>query len=123
MFLCDTKVIDSPDAVELLAVLIEDQLLDGPLSVIMSARLVRLMETLITKELRISLLNDYQLSSYGQLQRLLPLLSLEEELRNALHNGLISDKVGPSLSRSKQAERSICGAAASRPSMPYVQAW
>jgi len=88
------KIIDSSDPAELLAVIIEDQLLDGPFSIIMKARLIRLMEALIPKELQISLISDLQLGSYGQLQRLLPLLALEEELRNALHFGSISDKVG-----------------------------
>lgn len=88
------RVADVSDSVELLATILEDQRLSGPLSAIMSARFLKLTDSLIPKESRDAVMTQLHLGSYGHLQRLLPLLTLEQSIRDSIHNDDISDKVG-----------------------------
>lgn len=88
------KVVNISGPSELLTTILEDQQLSGPLSVIMIACLLKLTETLIPQESRNALIEQLDIGSYGQLQRLLPLLNLEQSIRDAIHRGSISDKVG-----------------------------
>lgn len=90
--LCRVVNISGPS--DLLTTILEDQRLSGPLSVIMIARLLKLTETLIPRESRNTLIEQLDIGSYAQLQRLLPLLNLEQPIRDAIHRGSISDKVG-----------------------------
>ncbi len=88
------RVVDISDPAKLLATIHEDQRLSGPLSAIMTARFLKLTEALIPQESRDPVIKELNLGSYGQLQRLLPLLTLEQSIRDSIHNGDISDKVG-----------------------------
>ena len=88
------KVIHPPDPLDLLAVILEDQLLAGPLSVIMTARFITLLESLIVKEERSSVLKELKFGPYEHLKRFTPLLDLEVPIRDALHRGTIADSVG-----------------------------
>ena len=90
--LCRVVTISGPP--ELLATILEDQRLSGPLSVIMTARLLKLTETLLPRESRNAFIKQMEIGSYAQLQRLLPLLNLEQPIRDAIHRGSISDNVG-----------------------------
>lgn len=90
--LCRVVNISGPS--ELLTTIFEDQRLSGPLSVIMIARLLKLTETLIPQGSRKALIEQLDIGSYGQLKRLLPLLNLEQPIRDAIHRGSISEKVG-----------------------------
>ena len=88
------KVIQASTPRDLLAVILEDQLLAGPLSVIMTARFISLLESLISKEERSVVTKELKLGSYGYLKRFTPLLDLEVPIRDALHRGSIADSVG-----------------------------
>ena len=88
------KVIQPSVPRDLLAVILEDQLLAGPLSVIMTARFITLLESLISKEDRSTVLNGLRLGSYEHLKRFTPLLDLEVPIRDAFHRGIIADSVG-----------------------------
>ncbi len=88
------RVADISDPGELLATILEDQRLSGPLSAIMSARFLKLTDSLIPQESRDTVIKQLHLGSYGHLQRLLPLLTLEQSIRDSIHNEDISDKVG-----------------------------
>lgn len=88
------RVADVSDSGELLATILEEQRLSGPLSAIMSARFLKLTETLIPQGARDTVITQLRLGSYGKLQRLLPLLTLEQSIRDSIHNEDISDKVG-----------------------------
>lgn len=88
------RVVEVSDSAELLATIHEDQRLSGPLSAIMTARFVKLTDALIPQESRDPVIKQLNLGSYGQLQRFLPLLALEQSIRDAIHNGAVSDKVG-----------------------------
>ena len=90
--LCRVVNVSGPS--ELLTTILEDQRLSGPLSVIMNARFLKLTEKLIPQESRNAIIKPMEIGSYGQLQRLLPLLNLEQPIRDAIHRGSISDKVG-----------------------------
>ena len=93
--LCRVVTVSGPP--ELLTTILEDQRLSGPLSVIMTARLLKLTETLLPRGSRNTLIKQMEIGSYVQLQRLLPLLDLEQPIRDEIHCGSISDKVGLTL--------------------------
>lgn len=81
---------------DLLLLIIEDQKLSGPLSVIEKARYWQLCRQMLDKQHLHNLLSA-ALGSRGYLERLLPLLGLEQPIRNDIHNGLISDHTGREL--------------------------
>ena len=99
------RVADVSDSAELLATILEDQRLSGPLSAIMSARFLKITDSLIPQDSRDTLIKQLHLGSYGHLRRLLPLLTLEQSIRDSIHNDNISDKVGLILSSLSPEDR------------------
>ena len=82
------------DNLEMLNLVLEEQMLSGPLSVIMKARFFRLCQEMLDSIQIKELLTDKQIGSFDHLSRLLPLLSLEQSIKDQLHQGIISEKTG-----------------------------
>jgi len=91
------RIVESDDPVEILLTVLEDQRLSGPLCAIMTARFLRLVESYLPEHSRSMFIAQSNIGSYGQLKRHLPLLNLELPIRDAVHNGTISEKIGLSL--------------------------
>ena len=88
------RVVEIDDSAEMLMTVLEDQRLSGPLSAIMTARFLRLVESQIPVNSRHTFIAQMNIGSYGQLQRQAVFLKLEQPIRDAIHKGMISDKIG-----------------------------
>ena len=91
------RVVAPAEAVELLAIILEEQRLSGPLCAIMTARFLKLVESLVPGESRNEVMEQLNVESYRKLRRFLPLLMLEQPIRDAIHRQVVSDKTGLTL--------------------------
>jgi len=96
---------DLPGKNQLLGIILEDQLLAGPLTSITKARFLKLCLSLLTLEHTKQIIALSHLGSYGQLHRLLPLLTLEKPLIEMMHRGEMSEKIGLELLTVDQKDR------------------
>lgn len=87
------RVIEQSGPSDLLAVILEDQQLYGPLSVIMITRFYKLVDSLVPKSSGKKLFGQFNIGSYDHIRRYLPLLKLEQPIIDDIHLGRISDKV------------------------------
>ena len=88
----------------LLKLILEDQRLSGPLSVIMRARFISLCNEFLPAETITEITTDNDIS-YTKSKRLLPFLSLELPIRDAIHHGNISEKTGFEFLKLNQEDR------------------
>ena len=71
----------------------------------MTARYLVLLETFIPAEQRREVARRLNIGAYEQLMRLKPLLELERPLREAIHHGFMTDKVGLKLGSFSKEDR------------------
>ncbi|MEE4166033.1 MAG: ParB N-terminal domain-containing protein, partial [Desulfocapsaceae bacterium] len=88
------RVIEPVDKETFLSIILEDQRLCGPLSAIMTARFVKLVDRLVPESAGDDIIKQCNIGPCGQVRRLLPLLTLEESIRQAIHHGSVSDRTG-----------------------------
>ena len=98
--LCDGA---HPD--DIMMVVAEDQLLDGPLSPIEAARYVALCTQKSKQQDQQELNRITGTTSTTQRKRLLSLLELEQPIRASIHDGEISEKTGRTLGKLPSSER------------------
>ncbi len=91
------RVVAPAETVELLAIILEDQRLSGPLSAITTARFLKLFDSMVPRESRNEVMEQLNIAPYRKLQRFLPLLALEQQIRDAVHCEAVSDKSGLTL--------------------------
>ena len=91
------RMIAPAETVELLAIIVAEQRLSGPLCAIMTARFVKLFDSLVPQPARHEVMEQLNIAPYRKLQRFLPLLGLEQPLRDAIHRQAVSEKTGLTL--------------------------
>ncbi len=91
------RVIAPAETVEILAIILEEQRLSGPLTAIMTARFLKLFDSLVPRESRDEVMAQLNIAPYRTLQRFLPLLTLEQQIRDAIHSEAVSERTGLTL--------------------------
>lgn len=99
------RVAAPADTLDLLAIILEDQRLSGPLCAIMTARFLKLVDSLVPRESRTEVMEQLSFAPYRKLQRFLPLLTLEQSIREAIHRQTVSDSIGLTLCSMVAEER------------------
>ena len=90
---------------ELLSLILENQLLTGPLSPITSARFLVLAEQLVARKTVISLMKQFSIGPYQKFKNYAQLLELEAPLRLAVHKEQLCEKVAQKLLNLNQEDR------------------
>ena len=98
-------IVENREPVDLLSLILENQLLSGPLSPITSARFLVLAEELAARETVISLTKQFSIGSYQKLKNYTQLLELEAPLRLAVHEETLCEKVALKLLNLNQEDR------------------